>query len=109
MSALVTVREMEDDVRLEVTAKAVHLCPHRDEVDEGTVVVAWSPYEATIELHSLCAYIESLADVRISHEGYVSKVREDVEEALAWRGAVVVSATFTTAGMRVFVTTDTPE
>lgn len=87
--------------RVTIAAPVTHLCPHVDEVDEGTVAVAWTTAGATIELHSLAAHLQTYAGQRISHENLTAQLAE----ALTLPGVadVTVTARFTTAGLAVEV------
>jgi len=45
--------ETASAVTVEATGPVTHLCPHRDEIDHGTVTITWVCEGRTIELHSL--------------------------------------------------------
>jgi NADPH-dependent 7-cyano-7-deazaguanine reductase QueF len=80
-----------------------HLCPYVDEIDEGVVTIGWrTDYVETFELHSLRAYLDTFADVQISHEALVNQIKDDLEARIG-RG-VTVSGKFTTAGLDCEVT-----
>lgn len=88
--------------RITVTSPLVHLCPHVDEVDEGSAVISWTCAGATLELHSLAAYLGTFAEERVSHE--------ELTHALQWNlgrlhgiADVHVATSWTTAGMLVQV------
>jgi NADPH-dependent 7-cyano-7-deazaguanine reductase QueF len=99
----VSVATVPCDAATRVTAAApvTHLCPHVDEVDEGTVSIAWTTAGATLELHSLAAHLRTYAGQRISHENLTAQVAD----ALTLPGItdVTVTARFTTAGLAVEV------
>lgn len=87
--------------RVTVTAPLVHLCPHVDETDTGTVDIAWTTAGATIELHSLAAHLTSYARQRISHENLTQHLADTL--TVPGIADVTVTARFTTAGMAVEV------
>jgi NADPH-dependent 7-cyano-7-deazaguanine reductase QueF len=94
-------------VRVEATGRIVHLCPHVDEVDEGTVTVAWTTTTHTVELHALRAYLDEWAGTRISHEHLVEGIRADLL-SMSPITDVTVTAAFTTARLSVGVTSAVP-
>lgn len=89
-------------VLVSVVAPVTHLCPHKDEVDEGEVRVSWyTGGGKTFELHALRAYLGTKDGTEISHEDFVALLETELSEELG--SPVAVSARFTTAGMAVVV------
>lgn len=85
-----------------VTSPLVHRCPYKHEVDYGTVEIEWACVEATIELHSLAAYLGSWGDVEISHEA-LTRTIENQLDTLDGLWIRSVRTSFRTAGMNVIV------
>lgn len=85
-----------------VTGPLEHLCPHRDEVDHGTVTVTWTCAQTTLELHALAAYLRSWRNSTMSHEQITDRITHDLE-AVAGIFNVTVSTTWSTAGLAVTV------
>lgn len=96
------IRTVEDasDVTLTVTGDLRHLCPHVDEVDYGTVMIAWRAQGETFELHSLAEYLRGFKGARISHEQITDRIRHDLS---AFPGVELVSVetNWQTAGLGV--------
>lgn len=88
--------------RVSATGPLRHMCPHLDEVDRGTVEIAWTCAGSTIELHSLATYLKTFADERISHEALTRAIRDELA-ALYGVADVAVSTTWSTAGLTVHV------
>jgi NADPH-dependent 7-cyano-7-deazaguanine reductase QueF len=89
-------------VRVTVTAGVIHLCPHRDETDMGRVMISWRCDGATVELHSLRAWLDGYSTRRDSHETIAS----DIAGALAGLEGIAdvrVTGRFHTAGLEVTV------
>ena len=86
-----------------VTAPVRHLCPFKDEVDDGTVRITYSLAGRTLELHSLRAWLDTLADRTVSHEDLTRALSDTLthEHHLA---DVRVVTEWETAGMHVVVT-----
>lgn len=83
-----------------ITSPIAHHCPFKDEIDEGTVVLAWWTDEGqTIELHSLAAYLAEWRTAELSHEDLTDRIGHD----LTALGVEVVSVEtiWETAGMEV--------
>lgn len=99
MSHVLTVEDSSD---VTITAKATlrHLCPHVEEVDYGTVTIAWRVNGATYELHSLAEYLRGFKDSRISHEQITDRIRHDLS-VVDGIELVSVETTWDTAGMEV--------
>lgn len=93
-----------EPVTLTATAPLRHLCPFKDEVDEGTVTSGWSTCGSTLELHSLAAYLTSWAEQTISHEELTDAIRRDLE-SVPGIYAPTVETRWTTAGMGVTCST----
>ena len=87
-------------MRVTVERPLVHKCPHRDELDVGTVRASWDGDQ--VELHALAAMLDEWAGVTATHEC----VTDEIALRLAMRGAenVEVVTQWTTAGMAVNVT-----
>jgi len=85
-----------------VAARFLHMCPVKDEVDNGALTIGWTTTDVTLELHSLAAYLRSWADAAITHEELCLQIVED----LAWTRVtnVTVSYTGTTAGLLITAT-----
>lgn len=78
MSALETV-ECMSPVTVTTKAHMRHLCPYRNEVDEGLITISWEVAGRTIELHSLHEYLRGFKDSVMSHEELTDRVRHDLE------------------------------
>jgi NADPH-dependent 7-cyano-7-deazaguanine reductase QueF len=94
-------------VRVSAAGWVRHLCPHVDEADFGSSAIAWTTKDATIELHSLAAYLGTYADQKISHEDLVAAITADLD-ALPGITDVTVTAQFHTAGFVVEVSSAVP-
>lgn len=104
LEPLVDVVPVDADtaVLVSVVAPVTHLCPHKDEVDEGEVTISWRTGGGkTFELHSLWAYLCMKDETLISHEDFVALLEAELSEELG--SPVAVAARFTTAGMAVTV------
>jgi NADPH-dependent 7-cyano-7-deazaguanine reductase QueF len=79
-----------------------HLCPIKDELDEGYVTVSWTCSGRTLELHSLAQWLGSFTGVRITHEDLVGHIATTLTDA-ADGGVVSIEVSFAgrTAGMHV--------
>lgn len=83
-------------MKMTVTAAVRKLCPYRDEIDEGTVIITFDVYEGDgPELHEVADYLASYAVVPMSHEAFTRMVASDYDAA--------VTSAWTTAGMAVTV------
>lgn len=87
-----------------VTSPIVHLCPFRDEVDQGSITVTWLTLNGTIELHSLRAFFDSFARAEISHESLTDTIRRELNRIPSIKALDVVT-NWTTAGMGVACST----
>jgi hypothetical protein len=91
-------------VTVQAAFPAVHLCPFKDEVDEGRATITWLQHLGadTLELHGLRAYLDSLDEWEVSHEEYTQHLADFV----AGKGyaGVTVTTEWTTAGGVVKVT-----
>lgn len=97
-----TVVPEETPARVTVTAGVTHLCPHRDETDIGWVTISWRCDGATVELHSLRAWLDSYSTRRDSHEA----IAGDIAGALAALDGIAdvqIIGRFHTAGLEVTV------
>lgn len=92
----------ESNVRVE-GAMILHLCPFKDEVDEGTITIEWIARSTTFELHELASYFATFANKKISHE----QLTGDIFAYLARQpeGPIVlrVATHWRTAGMNVTI------
>lgn len=76
-----------------------HLCPFKEELDEGWVKIELSSANGwTTELHSLDEYLQAWADIKISHEELTDTIQQDTE-------ALRVTTYWRTAGMEVVCST----
>lgn len=86
------------DARVTVTATfpAYHTCPFVDEADEGTITLVWSTGPATLELHAVARWLDSLDEWFVSHEDYTERILVGLRAL----GVDVISArsTWSTAG-----------
>jgi NADPH-dependent 7-cyano-7-deazaguanine reductase QueF len=89
--------------RVQITGTLVHRCPHVDEVDRGTVRIAWTCTGRTLELHSLAAWLQQFTDEPVSHEELTGRIRDELA-ALTGITDVEVSSDWRTAGLAVAVT-----
>jgi NADPH-dependent 7-cyano-7-deazaguanine reductase QueF len=87
--------------RPSVTTAIQHMCPHRAEVDNGTITVSWFVKNWTIELHSLKAYLGGWAHKTLSHEALVAQIGRDLSRLNVYD--VTVTSSWETAGMAVAV------
>jgi NADPH-dependent 7-cyano-7-deazaguanine reductase QueF len=94
-------------VILSATAPARHLCPFKNEKDEGTVTVYWVTEGRTLELHSLRRHLDDFAaaysNTEISHEEYTQRVRDGLtfQGHLHGLRITMVVTNWDTAGMPV--------
>jgi NADPH-dependent 7-cyano-7-deazaguanine reductase QueF len=82
-----------------------HRCPFRDEIDQGSIEIAWRTDTRTIELHWLASVLRDWSECAISHEQYTSQIRDDLD-ALFGFDLVRVRSEWRTAGATVVVTAD---
>lgn len=90
-------------VKLSITGDLAHLCPHVDEVDNGTVEITWTTDDGTLELHSVRAWLDGFADRVIAHE----ELTEELQMALDAIPGICdarVTTHWTTAGFAVTAT-----
>lgn len=100
--------ETDADVTMTAGIAVAHLCPFKDEVDNGWVTITWRCDGATLELHALADYLRGFKDARLSHEEVTDRIRHDLA-ATPGVELVSVETTWGTAGMEVkCVTTPTP-
>lgn len=87
-------------VVMRVTAPLIHLCPYRDEVDEGTVSITWETEGRTFELHSLREWLVQFKNQKVSHEELTKHIKDELDFC---HGLTVVSVAthWGTAGMDV--------
>lgn len=86
-----------------VHAELRHLCPFRDEVDQGHITVSWRIDGYTFELHDLAAYFATFHDVTISHEELTGRIAAELGDSV-----VNVTTHWQTAGMATCVSRDAP-
>lgn len=103
--AEVEVVPVDPGGKVSATGPLTHICPYRDEVDEGAVKVVWDTDNgSTLELHSLAAYFAAFAEVQISHEDLTTRISDELE-ALDGPRIESVSTTWDTAGFVVTCST----
>lgn len=87
-------------IAMRITAPLTHVCPYRDEVDEGTVTITWETEGRTFELHALREWLGRWKDSKISHEHLTSALKYDlnVPDGLT---VVLVSTKWNTAALDV--------
>jgi NADPH-dependent 7-cyano-7-deazaguanine reductase QueF len=99
----IEVIDTDVDVVVEVTADFIHLCPYKEEVDEGQVVISWrTQHGHTLELHSLAAWLDLFDEAAVSHETLMAHIQDELTRLVGIPVSVV--GTFETAGMKVSVT-----
>jgi NADPH-dependent 7-cyano-7-deazaguanine reductase QueF len=76
-----------------------HLCPFKDEADEGRISIKWAVSKETFELHSLAEYLAEFADLKISHEELTTRIFRELGSMV-----VGIETTWSTAGAEVVVT-----
>jgi len=89
---------------MSVTSPIRHLCPFKDEVDDGTITVTWRTLNGTFELHSLRAFFATFAESEISHESLTDTIYRELSRVPSIR-IVDVETHWTTAGMGVACST----
>lgn len=85
---------------MSATSPIRHLCPFKDETDDGTITVSWRTLNGTLELHSLRAYFRSFADAATSHESLTDTIYRELQRIPSVR-VLGVSTSWETAGMAV--------
>lgn len=88
-------------VTVSAAGPVVHLCPFKDERDDGQVTITWHTEGQTVELHSLAAYLAGFADLKISHETLARRIEDDLTEFCPGITDPSVTVTFQTAGFTV--------
>ena len=96
---LIAVADPSEGVSVTASTYFRHLCPHKDEADEGRVTVSWMVADKTIELHSLAAYFRGWASVKISNENLTTAICDDLAKAGVYE--ITVKTTWQTAGMEI--------
>lgn len=94
------VPEEAADVVMQATSTLLHLCPHKDEEDVGSVTITWQCAGGTLELHALAEYLGKYEQCEISHEAITDRIYHDLA-ALSGIEDVQVLTRWTTAGMEV--------
>lgn len=92
-------------VDVSVSGPIQHLCPYKDETDNGVVTIVWRSESTTFEMHSLSEFLAFWRNKRISHEELADEIFEQLQHLNADGGPNVrsVTARFTTAGLGVEV------
>jgi NADPH-dependent 7-cyano-7-deazaguanine reductase QueF len=96
----VKTEQSSPSLTLHVTAPIRHICPFRDEVDDGSITITWRTLNGTFELHDLREYLKSFAEVKISHESLTDTIYRELSSAPSIR-IIDVETTWRTAGMEV--------
>lgn len=99
MSGIVTV-PVEAGVRMSATSSIQHMCPFVQEVDNGTITIAWDADGWTLELHALRSYLNTFMDREVSHEELTDEIRAELSAHHGISGVTVETA-WRTAGMEV--------
>lgn len=89
-------------VTVTTTSNLRHLCPFKDEIDNGEVTITWRPDGETFELHALAAYLRGYEQSPVSHEAITDRIQLDLSTTPGVTG-VRVETTWLTAGFRVQV------
>lgn len=92
----------DNDVTVTVTRPLQHLCPFKDETDNGTITIHWAADGASFELHSLAAYLDAFATSQMSHESITDRIRHDLSSTPGVT-CVSVRTNWPTAGFTVQV------
>ncbi len=79
-----------------------HRCPYVDEADHGTISIQWRTRGRTIELHALRRWLDSFADVRISHEEITAQIADALSQ-LGGIALIAVETRWSTAAFHVTV------
>jgi NADPH-dependent 7-cyano-7-deazaguanine reductase QueF len=99
--------DADPGTQVTVVMPVTHLCPFRDEVDNGAITILWVVGGAsTFELHALRAYLDSWSDTQVSHEDLTSQVL-DFLNSLDGPDVLEVESTWNTAGGEVTVSCST--
>jgi len=94
----------DNHVTVTASGPISHLCPYKDETDNGRIEITWTVKGQTFELHALADYIAGWSGARMSHEQVTDRIRHDLS-ATADVADVQVKTTWNTAGLAVSVTT----
>jgi uncharacterized PurR-regulated membrane protein YhhQ (DUF165 family)/NADPH-dependent 7-cyano-7-deazaguanine reductase QueF len=86
-----------------ITARLAHRCPFRDETDRGHIRITWRSAGATLELHSLAAWLRTYRSARVSHEELTERIRTHLAD-LTGIEQVTVQTSWRTASTQVEVT-----
>lgn len=89
---------------MSVTSPIRHLCPWREEVDDGHITITWRTLNGTLELHDLRDYLKSFAEAEISHESLTDSIYRELNRTPCIR-LIDVSTNWRTAGMEVACST----
>lgn len=91
-----------DEVRMSAEFTARHLCPFREEIDDGTVTVSWvTSHGVTFELHALADAIGAREGEEVSHERWTADLTARLAEVDV--ADLAVTSTWTTAGATITV------
>jgi len=93
----------QSNVTVSVASPLRHTCPFVDEVDDGFVDISWRCNGASIELHSLRAWLDQWSDCDDSHEEITDAIVHTLGSLSGIKDVSVVTY-WTTAGMSVSVT-----
>jgi NADPH-dependent 7-cyano-7-deazaguanine reductase QueF len=101
-----TVEAYRSGVRCTAAGVFRHLCPVKDETDEGTIEIGWDTTGVTLELHWLAGYLERWKDTDTTHEDAVQRIADRLRSY----GVANVTVTFRgeTAGLMVTATAEVP-
>lgn len=91
------------DVTMTATGQLMHLCPHKDEVDTGTVTITWRVGGSTFELHTLRQYLSGFRHSTLSHEQITDRIRHDL--SVEGLDLISVETNWVTADMEVLCST----
>lgn len=103
MSVPTTVED-SSDVTVTAAGPLRHLCPHRDEVDRGSVTITWRTAGQTFELHALAEYLLSWRTAKVSHEEITDRIAFDLH-TVAGVELITVETRWQTAGLEVTCST----
>ena len=93
--------------QVRATGKLAHLCPFKDEVDDGQVTITWTCAGSTLELHRLRSYLDTFAPSVISHEELTELIQGQLSQVPGIKD-VTVATEWPTAGFQVGVTGEVP-
>lgn len=103
---MIAVYESAKGVRVQAAAPIRHLCPHKDEIDDGRISITWITRGSTLELHALREHLDNYADTKISHEHLTETIMTELSEVPGVE-LESVETTWITAGVEVTCTSST--